>query len=69
MPTPALQINEGQSDNRCSQGSRRWVLATKQLIKNGRRRVAELRGGLSRWKAEGYPVELAAGEPTGSPQR
>ncbi len=40
----------------CHSGSRS-ALATQQLLKAGRERVANLRGGLSRWSAEGYPLE------------
>ncbi|MGB7563797.1 MAG: rhodanese-like domain-containing protein [Prochlorococcaceae cyanobacterium] len=45
----------------CHSGSRS-ALATQQLIKAGLRQVANLRGGLSRWKAEGYPLEMALKE-------
>jgi glyoxylase-like metal-dependent hydrolase (beta-lactamase superfamily II)/rhodanese-related sulfurtransferase len=40
----------------CHSGSRS-ALATQQLLKAGRPQVANLRGGLSRWAAEGYPLE------------
>lgn len=40
----------------CHSGSRS-ALATQQLLQAGRHQVANLRGGLSRWSAEGYPVE------------
>ncbi|MEA5441807.1 rhodanese-like domain-containing protein [Cyanobium gracile] len=40
----------------CHSGSRS-ALATQQLLKAGRQQVANLRGGLSRWAAEGYPLE------------
>jgi len=40
----------------CHSGSRS-ALATQQLLKAGRAQVANLRGGLSRWAAEGYPLE------------
>ncbi|MCT0226033.1 rhodanese-like domain-containing protein [Synechococcus sp. CS-1328] len=40
----------------CHSGSRS-ALATQQLLKVGRWQVANLRGGLSRWAAEGYPLE------------
>jgi rhodanese-related sulfurtransferase len=40
----------------CHSGSRS-ALATQQLLKAGRDRVANLRGGLSHWDAEGYPIE------------
>jgi rhodanese-related sulfurtransferase len=39
----------------CHSGSRS-ALATQQLLKAGRDRVANLHGGLSRWQAEGYPL-------------
>jgi 3-mercaptopyruvate sulfurtransferase SseA len=38
----------------------RSALATQQLLKAGRDRVANLRGGLSRWGDEGYPLESAS---------
>lgn len=48
----------------CHSGSRS-ALATQQLLKAGRHQVANLRGGLSRWAAEGYPLEGAmAARPT-----
>jgi sulfur dioxygenase len=40
----------------CHSGSRS-ALATQQLLKAGRPQVANLRGGLSRWAAEGYPLD------------
>jgi sulfur dioxygenase len=40
----------------CHSGSRS-ALATQQLLKAGRLEVANLRGGLSRWSDEGYPLE------------
>ena len=40
----------------CHSGSRS-ALATQLLLKASRPRVANLRGGLSRWAAEGYPLE------------
>jgi sulfur dioxygenase len=42
----------------CHSGSRS-ALATQRLLKAGRQAVANLRGGLSRWAAEGYPLEGA----------
>lgn len=42
----------------CHSGSRS-ALATQQLLKAGRQQVANLRGGLSRWASEGYPLESA----------
>ena len=41
----------------CHSGSRS-ALATQQLLKAGRREVANLRGGLRRWADEGYPLEI-----------
>ena len=41
----------------CHAGSRS-ALATQQLLKAGLTRVANLRGGLSRWGDEGFPLEL-----------
>ena len=43
----------------CHSGSRS-ALATQQLLKAGRQQVANLHGGLSRWAAEGYPLEGAS---------
>ena len=43
----------------CHSGSRS-ALATQQLLKAGRQRVANLRGGLSRWVAEGYRLDGAS---------
>jgi rhodanese-related sulfurtransferase len=40
----------------CHSGSRS-ALATQQLVKAGRRRVANLRGGLRLWSEAGYPLE------------
>lgn len=42
----------------CHSGSRS-ALATQQLLTAGRKQVANLRGGLSRWAAEGYPLDGA----------
>ncbi|MFM1799519.1 MAG: hypothetical protein RLZZ117_1797 [Cyanobacteriota bacterium] len=42
----------------CHSGSRS-ALDTQQLLKAGRQQVANLRGGLSRWASEGYPLEQA----------
>ena len=42
----------------CHSGSRS-ALATQQLRKAGVAQVANLRGGISRWEAEGYPLETA----------
>jgi sulfur dioxygenase len=43
----------------CHSGSRS-ALATQQLLKEGFSQVANLRGGLSRWSDEGYPLSGAA---------
>ena len=43
----------------CHSGSRS-ALATQLLLKAGRPLVANLRGGLSRWTAEGYPIESSS---------
>jgi rhodanese-related sulfurtransferase len=43
----------------CHSGSRS-ALATQLLLKAGRQDVANLRGGLSRWVADGYPLAGAA---------
>ena len=43
----------------CHSGSRS-ALATQQLLKEGLREVANLRGGLSHWNDEGYPLKGAA---------
>jgi len=40
----------------CHAGSRS-ALATQQLMKGGVAQVANLRGGLSRWSDEGFPME------------
>jgi len=40
----------------CHSGSRS-ALATQQLLKAGHPQVANLRGGISRWEADGYPIE------------
>ena len=62
IPLPELEAQSAQiSADRpvvvlCHSGSRS-ALATQQLLKAGRAQVANLRGGLSRWAAEGYPLE------------
>ncbi len=43
----------------CHSGSRS-ALATQQLIKAGHQQVANLRGGLTRWAEEGYPMSGTA---------
>jgi rhodanese-related sulfurtransferase len=65
IPLPELESRSGElpADRPlvvvCHSGSRS-ALATQQLLKAGRQRVANLRGGLSRWAAEGYRLEAAA---------
>ncbi|HBH72405.1 MAG TPA: MBL fold metallo-hydrolase [Synechococcales bacterium UBA10510] len=65
IPLPELESRTGElpADRPlvvvCHSGSRS-ALATQQLLKAGRQRVANLRGGLSRWLAEGYRLEAAA---------
>jgi sulfur dioxygenase len=61
IPLPELEarLAEIPSDQPvvlvCHAGSRS-ALATQQLLKAGFREVANLRGGLSRWADEGYPL-------------
>jgi sulfur dioxygenase len=61
IPLPELEAraNEIPGDKPvvivCHSGSRS-ALATQQLLKAGRSQVANLRGGLSRWADEGYPL-------------
>jgi glyoxylase-like metal-dependent hydrolase (beta-lactamase superfamily II)/rhodanese-related sulfurtransferase len=61
IPLPELEARSGAipADRPvvvvCHSGSRS-ALATQQLLKAGRDRVANLHGGLSRWQAEGYPL-------------
>jgi len=61
IPLPELQERLGElPDDQplvvvCHAGSRS-ALATQQLLKAGRERVANLRGGLARWADEGYPL-------------
>ena len=65
IPLPELESRSGElpADRPlvvvCHSGSRS-ALATQQLLKAGRQRVANLRGGLSRWATEGYRLEAAA---------
>ena len=47
----------------CHSGSRS-ALATQELLKRGLARVANLRGGLRGWQAEGLPLERPAPTPT-----
>jgi glyoxylase-like metal-dependent hydrolase (beta-lactamase superfamily II)/rhodanese-related sulfurtransferase len=61
IPLPELEARRGDipADRPvvvvCHAGSRS-ALATQQLLKDGFSRVANLRGGLVRWSAEGYPL-------------
>jgi rhodanese-related sulfurtransferase len=64
IPLPELEARSGEIPTGkaavvvCHSGSRS-ALATQQLLKAGRDQVANLRGGLSRWGDEGYPLESA----------
>jgi len=64
LPLPELECRAGEiPDDRplvvvCHAGSRS-ALAAQQLLKAGRQQVANLRGGISGWEAEGYPIERA----------
>ena len=49
----------------CHSGSRS-ALATQQLLRSGRGKVVNLRGGLRRWSHQGYPLEGAIGASTTS---
>ena len=65
IPLPELESRTGElpADRPlvvvCHSGSRS-ALATQQLLKAGRQRVANLHGGLSRWVAEGYRLDGAS---------
>jgi len=64
IPLPELEARCGEIPTDrpvvvvCHSGSRSG-LATQQLLKAGRDRVANLRGGLRRWGDAGYPLEGA----------
>jgi rhodanese-related sulfurtransferase len=64
IPLPELAARSGEIATGqpvvvvCHSGSRS-ALATQQLLKAGRDQVANLRGGLSRWSDESYPLEVA----------
>jgi rhodanese-related sulfurtransferase len=47
----------------CHSGSRS-ALATQELLKRGHSHVANLRGGLRGWQAEGLPLEVPTPNPT-----
>ena len=65
IPLPELEARAGEIPlDRplvlvCHSGSRS-ALATQQLLKAGHLRVANLRGGLSKWASAGYPLEGVA---------
>jgi len=62
IPLPELENRASTIPDRrplvvlCHSGSRS-ALATQQLLKAGRKRVANLRGGISGWRAAGYPLQ------------
>jgi sulfur dioxygenase len=62
IPLPELEARAGEIPPDqpvvvvCHSGSRS-ALATQQLLRAGRREVANLQGGLSRWASDGYPLE------------
>ena len=66
VPLPELESRLGELPAEqplvvvCHSGSRS-ALATQQLLKEGLGEVANLRGGLSRWSDEGYPLARAHG--------
>lgn len=61
IPLPELEARAGDLPARrpvvvlCHSGSRS-ALATQLLLRSGRREVANLRGGLSRWISDGFPL-------------
>jgi sulfur dioxygenase len=63
IPLPELQSRSAEIPQDrpvvvvCHSGSRS-ALATQQLLRAGRERVANLRGGLSRWGEGGYPLHV-----------
>jgi rhodanese-related sulfurtransferase len=65
IPLPELEARSGEIPlDRplvlvCHSGSRS-ALATQQLLKAGHLRVANLRGGLSKWASAGYPLKGVA---------
>jgi sulfur dioxygenase len=65
IPLPELESRAGEIPAGrplvvvCHSGSRS-ALATQQLLKAGRQQVANLRGGISGWRAAGYPLEHPA---------
>ncbi len=65
IPLPELEARSGEIPRDrpvvvvCHSGSRS-ALATQELLQAGFEQVANLRGGLSRWADEGYPLAGAA---------
>ncbi len=70
IPLPELPTRAGEIPTDrptvvlCHSGSRS-ALATQQLQKKGLIQVANLRGGLRAWKAQGLPLEHPAVTPSG----
>jgi glyoxylase-like metal-dependent hydrolase (beta-lactamase superfamily II) len=66
IPLPELEARAGEIPMDkpvvvvCHSGSRS-ALATQQLLRAGRPEVANLRGGLSRWASDGYPLDGVQG--------
>jgi len=62
IPLPELESRLGELPAEqplvvvCHSGSRS-ALATQQLLKAGRQQVANLRGGITGWRAAGYPLD------------
>jgi sulfur dioxygenase len=74
IPLPELERRAGEIPTDrptvvlCHSGSRsgsRSALATQQLQKKGLTRVANLRGGIRAWKAQGLPLEYSSVTPSG----
>jgi len=62
IPLPELESRSSELPAKCPlvvvcHSGSRSALATQQLLKAGRPQVANLRGGLRRWTAEGYPLD------------
>ena len=70
IPLPELERRAGEIPAEwpavvlCHSGSRS-ALATQQLQKTGLARLANLRGGLRAWKAQGLPLEHPSATTTG----
>jgi rhodanese-related sulfurtransferase len=62
IPLPELEVRVGELPAErplvlvCHSGSRS-ALAAQQLLKAGRQQVANLRGGITGWRAAGYPLD------------